>query len=97
MNDEEAKGGSSAGDRSYSGLEDYLNDTQNAQRVKQETGVINLNGQKAYEITIGGFGQNYGVILERDGVIYELSFPTINDKQSVTAEANTIVESLKFY
>lgn len=96
INESGAKGGEWIGQRGYSSLEDYLNDSD-GQRSKQKIGEVEVAGQKAYEVIIGGHGAEYGVMLERDGAVYELRFVAADDKASVTEEDREIIESFKFY
>jgi hypothetical protein len=49
----------------------------------QEQSTLQLDNNKAYLVTIGGFGANDGILVEYRGV-YQLSFETI-DKGLVSA------------
>ena len=63
--------------------------------MKQKIGNISLNNKEAHEVIIGGHGQNYGVMIENDG-IYELSFLRTYDKSKLTAIENQILSTFKF-
>ncbi|MEK7451845.1 MAG: hypothetical protein AAB664_00750 [Patescibacteria group bacterium] len=89
INNEYARGGSWIGQRTYANLEDFFTDKQS---FKQKTGTIELAGQRAYEISSGGNGLNFGVMLEHDGV-YELSFETAWDKTKLTTEQKQILST----
>lgn len=98
INESGAKGGEWIGQREYSSLEDYLNDSDE-QRSKRKIGELSISGQKAFEVIIGGHGSNYGMMLERAGVIYELRFVAaeVDDKAGVTEDYKKIIESFRFY
>lgn len=92
MNNEYARGGSWINQRSYQNLADFFTDKNTP---KQKTGKIKISGQKAYEVIIGGYGANYGIMLEHNG-IYELSFQTISSKDELTSTANQILSTFRF-
>lgn len=92
INNEYARGGSWIGQRNYSSLADYFTD-KNA--FKQKTGSITVAGQNAYEVSIGGAGANYGVMIEHDG-IYELSFETAWDKSKLGSTEKQILSTFQF-
>lgn len=92
INNEYARGGSWIGQRNYSGLDDFFTD-ENA--FKQKIGDITVAGHNAYEVKIGGAGENYGIMIERNG-IYELSFSTAWDKSKLGSVEKQILSTFKF-
>ncbi len=92
INNEYARGGSWIGQRNYTSLVDYFTD-KNA--LKRKTGNINVAGQNAYEVSIGGAGLNYGVMIEHNG-IYELSFETAWDKSKLGPVEKQILSTFQF-
>jgi len=92
INNDFAKGGSWIGEREYINLVDYFTDTNTP---KQKIGQLNIDGQKAYEVTIGGYGLNYGIMFENNG-IFELSFERIWDKSKLSEIENEVIFSIKF-
>ncbi|MBP9869350.1 hypothetical protein KBC59_02220 [Patescibacteria group bacterium] len=80
------------GKRPYVDLADFLTD----ERVStQKTGTIMIDGQMAYEVLLGGAGQSYAVMIERDG-IYELFFPTAWEKSALDSVQKKILSSFIF-
>jgi len=63
---------------------------------KQKVGTTIINGRTAYKVTIGGFGQNYGIMFENDQGVFEFDFVNINDESKLTQELETIIDSIKF-
>lgn len=92
INNEYARGGSWVGQRDYISLADFFTD-KNA--FKQKIGSITVAGQNAYEVSIGGAGANYGVIIEHNGV-YELSFETAWDKFQLSPTQKQILYTFQF-
>lgn len=92
IKNESARGGSWEGQRNYTDLADYFTD-KNA--VKHKTGEITVNGQTAYEVSIGGAGLNYGVMIEHNG-IYQLSFETTWDKSKFSSIGSQILSTFQF-
>lgn len=95
INDPAAKGGESIDEPTYVNLEDYFNSAYHM-KIKQKIGERTINSQKAYEVSIGGFGQTYGVMFERGEGIYQVEFLGNWQKTSLTEEENQILESFKF-
>ena len=92
VNNEYARGGSWIDQRNYTSLTDYFTD-KNA--FKQKIGSITVAGQSAYEVSIGGAGANYGVMIEYNGV-YELSFETAWDKSKLGSTEKQILSTFQF-
>ena len=76
INNQQARGGSWIGQREYDSLTDYFTD-ENA--PKKKIGEVTVDGLPAYEVSIGGYGLAYGVMVENNG-IYEIAFLTAWDK-----------------
>lgn len=94
INNEFARGGGSIGDKNYSSLADYFAD-KNAFQSTRKIGDIIIAGQNAYEVSIGGNGVNYGVMIEHSG-IYELSFDTAWDKSELGSTEKQILSTFQF-
>lgn len=92
INNEYARGGSWIGQRNYTGLADFFTD-KNA--LKQKIGNTTIAGQNAYEVSIGGAGANYGIMIEHNG-IYELSFETAWDKSKLGSTEKQILSTFQF-
>ena len=92
INNEYARGGSWVGQREYSGLADYFTD-ENA--PKEKVGIITVDGLPAYEVSIGGAGLAYGVMVENSG-IYEISFPTAWGKTQLSTTQQMILSTFLF-
>lgn len=93
MNNEYARNGTSIKQREYNGLEDFFTDTKFI--TKHSIGEIILDNHTAYEVIIGGYGSNYGIMIEKNG-IYELSFPRVWDKSELGEIEKKIISSFKF-
>jgi len=93
MNNEYARDGSSIEQREYNDLEDFFTDTKLI--TKHSIGEIILDNHKAYEVIIGGYGNNYGIMIEKNG-IYELSFDRVWDKSELGEIEKKIISSFKF-
>ena len=92
INNEYARGGSWRGQRNYTNLTDFFTDKNTP---KQKVGNIAVAGQNAYEVSIGGAGTNYGVMIEHGG-IYELSFGTAWDKSKLGSTEKQILSTFQF-
>jgi hypothetical protein len=79
----------------YKNLKDFLaKNIQGTGKVGEKT----VNGQTIYEVSIGGIGESYGVMLEKpDGSVFEFNFINIWDKSKVSKEIELIVNSIKVY
>lgn len=93
MNNEYARNGSSIEQREYNDLEDFFSDTKFI--TKHSIGEIMVDNHKAYEVIIGGYGNNYGIMIEKNG-IYELSFDRIWDKLKLGEIEKKVIASFKF-
>lgn len=91
INNEYARGGSWVGVREYSSLADYLTD---ADAPKSKIGEITIDGYPANEVSIGGAGLEYGVMIQHSG-IYEISFPTSWDRSQLSSIQKTILASFQ--
>jgi len=92
INNESARGGSWVGQREYQDLADYFTDVNSP---KKKVGETVIDGLQAYEVTIGGAGQNYGMIIEHNG-IYEISFERVWDKLQLGSIEKEILTTIKF-
>lgn len=92
INNTYARGASWDGQRDYTNLQDFFTDTN---APKHKVGETTVAGQKAFEVTIGGAGQSYGVMLEHNG-IYELSFATAWDKSKLGSTEKLILSTFTF-
>ena len=92
INNEFARGGSWSGQREYVDLSDYFTDES---AFKKKIREITIDRNRAFEVSIGGAGLNYGIMLERNG-IYELSFGTAWDKSQLSASQNQILSTFRF-
>lgn len=81
INDDYAKGGSWVGEREYENLEDFFTD-DNSTIIKEAE--IELSGIKAYEVTVGGYGANYGIMFEHNNGIYRIEFPFVQNPPEET-------------
>lgn len=93
INNEYARGGSWIGQREYSSLIDYFTDEQ-APFIKKVS-EITVSGLPAYEVSIGGAGLAYGVMVENDG-IYEIAFLTAWDKAQLSSTQQMILSTFSF-
>lgn len=92
INNSYAKGGAWVGEWEYKDLDDYFTDKL---AMKKKNNEISLGGKNGYEVTIGGYGTNYGIMIENDG-IYELNFERINDKSQLGSIESDVISSFKF-
>lgn len=92
INTESARGGSWVGQREYSSLADYLTDSG---APKTKVGEITIDGLPAYEVSIGGAGLAYGVMIEKNG-IYEIAFLTAWDKSQLGTTEQEILSTFVF-
>ena len=92
INNPSALGGSWEGQRVYQNLADFLTDTHS---TTEKIGTISVGNQPAYEVLFGGYGSNYGVMIEHNG-IYKLSFETAWDKSSLGTSANQVLKTFQF-
>ncbi len=93
VNSEAILGGSWEGMRTYTSLADMLSDHRG---FKQSTGMTILGGGPAFDVTVGGIGQNYSIMVQRPDGIFELDFITANDKSSLTEVEQHIISSFRF-
>ncbi|MCH7492910.1 hypothetical protein IID19_05000, partial [Patescibacteria group bacterium] len=93
INSEHARGGSWIGQREYDNLTDYFTD-ENAP-FKKKIGEVAVDGLLAYEVSIGGAGLSYGVMIEHDG-IYEITFLTAWDKSQLGTIEQEILSTFVF-
>lgn len=93
VNNEGITGGTWSGKRKYSDLADLLSDTSS---TVTKTGVTTVGGSKAYEVTIGGYGATFGIMIERSNGIYQLEFRRHEDRSSLTPEEEAIILSFQF-
>jgi hypothetical protein len=93
MNSDEARGGSWEGMTTYSSLNDFLNDPHS---FKQRTGIIVVGDALGYEVTVGGIGANYAVLIERPDGIYEINFPSLDSKDMLTEADRAFIASFRF-
>lgn len=93
MNSDEARGGSWEGMTTYPSLNAFLNDSHS---FKQRTGTIIVGGDLGYEVTVGGIGANYAVLIERPDGIYEINFPSTDSKDMLTDVDRAFLASFRF-
>lgn len=97
INDESARGGTTISDRTYTSLEDFLSesnvDTNNL--FVKKVGETTLGGEKAYEVHVGGIGQSYAVMAERNG-IYQVMFPNAYTKEVLTELQKQVLATFEF-
>ncbi len=81
--------------KKYVGLTDYLNDPINE---ITKTGEISINNGKntAQEVSIGGYGLSYALVIEHNGIIV-LSFTNSEDKSRLSNSQKNIINSIKLY
>lgn len=93
INNAYARGGSWRNQKNYTNLADFFDD-KNA--PKQKIGETTIDGENAYEVVIGGFMSNYGIMIEHDNGIYELSFQTASDKSKLSPTEKQILSTFGF-
>lgn len=80
-----------AGTRQYADLDDFLSEAVEIIKV----GEIIIDGQLGQEVLFGGFGQSYGVLIERAG-IYAISFSTAHEKSALSSTQKQILSTFRF-
>ncbi len=85
INDEQARGGSWIGMRTYTSLSDYLSDTNTSKQKLSQTTVDN---KTAYYINVGGYGNHLAIALENNG-IYELDFKSTDPSTGISSVSGT--------
>ena len=71
-------------------MDEYLQDP-----TTQKIGEIMLWDKSAYDIIIGGFSENYGIVTELDGKVLELSFLS-GGKNDIGDIEKHIISSFRF-
>lgn len=93
LNNEFTRGGDWIGQKdSYASLEELLNDKNGP---KQLIGKTTINDREAFEVSIGGFAISYGIMFETNKGIYEFNFINTYEKNDLTNEFQTIIDSVK--
>ncbi|HJV32828.1 MAG TPA: hypothetical protein VJ694_02260 [Patescibacteria group bacterium] len=88
---EAARGGNWMGTWQYKDLSEYFTDPS---AMHRKTGEITIDGRTADEVILGGFGTNYGVMMEHGGV-YMLAFSSA-DKQSLSQALGNVLATFRF-
>ena len=74
----------------YETISEYLKDP-----TTEKIGSVVLGGKAAYDVIIGGYGANYGIVTEFDGKVLVLSF--LPDSKSKIGDIEKhIISSFKF-
>lgn len=92
INVAEKNGDQWIGKRIYKNLDDFMTDKKS---LEQSTGTTTVDGLPAYEVIIGGDGQFYAVLVEREK-LYEFGFQTAWDKTYLTPDQKKILSSIRF-
>lgn len=93
INEEGAKGGSSLGtDNSYNSLDEYLHDPM---ALKKFISKIAIKNGQASEVEISDVSGYYGVMMEVDGKILQLGFPTVFASQGPDQTVKELINSIR--
>lgn len=86
-------GGGSDSRYDYESLEEYLRD--DVYRMVQMQGETVVDGIRAYEVIVGGYGAYYGIMFEHNDGVYQLLFPR-NDDRNLNEQERAILDSFTF-
>ena len=87
------KSGGWIGKRTYKDLEDFI--ANNTDPSEPSTGTTTIDGLLGHEISVGGNGVFYAVLLERNK-LYEFDFISAWDKSCLTLDQKKILSSIRF-
>jgi hypothetical protein len=93
INNQYALGGELDELRTYDNLDDYLNSPEYGYKKALRT--IKKTGYDMHYVTIGGYGESYGVMFETSQGVYELNFASTTSEQSATQQINQIINTIK--
>ena len=71
-------------------IEEYMKDP-----TTQKIGNVTLDGRNAYDVIIGGYGANYGVVTDFNGKVLEIKF-RIAEKADAGLNENHVLSTFKF-
>ena len=55
-----------------------------------------FQGYPAYDVLEGGYGQNYKLFIEKNGIVYVITFPAAWDKERLNEVEKTILSTFRF-
>ena len=95
INNSYAQGGEGPETRyDYKSVEEFLDDT--APKAIKKIGDMVIDGVPAHEVIVGGYGQAYGVFIEREELLLFV-FERADDKSLLGNEEKKILNSLEFF
>lgn len=93
INNQYALGGELDNKRTYANLADYLNSPEFG--YKKALNTISKDGYVMYYVTIGGYGESYGVMFETNKGVYEFNFASTSSEQNATVQINQVINTIK--
>ena len=92
VNNNYAKGGSWVGERQYKNLDDLFTEKWSPITKNSE---IEIDGKKAYDVTIAGHDSIHGIMIEYNNGIYRIEFPYVQNPPDNSVNEQ-LISSFKF-